>query len=116
MFSSAGYNAEPSDDAPQETSIENRDLPSNRVLISKKVWMSSVETLDMSPRTFQALYSYRLTCLGDLLSRSESELLRGLPKLGGKSLREIIDALEQQGLRLRNDDEPIPTVESALKP
>jgi DNA-directed RNA polymerase subunit alpha len=58
-----------------------------------------VEELDLSLRAFNCLKKEGVTYVGDLVQRSQEDLLRA-PNFGSKSLSEIVGALEQMGLSL----------------
>lgn len=58
-----------------------------------------VEELDLSLRAFNCLKKEGVTYVGDLVQRSQEDLLRA-PNFGNKSLSEIVSALEQMGLSL----------------
>ncbi len=59
----------------------------------------SVETLVLGARARQALAFARIEIIGDLIAKTESELLR-IPRIGRITLREIKKALNAVGLHL----------------
>lgn len=64
----------------------------------------SVDDLNLSVRAAKALTLLGITTLGDLVSRTEAELL-GIKNFGSTSLDEIKEKLEEQGLSLRKMEE-----------
>ena len=62
----------------------------------------SIEELDLSVRTLNALRRADITTLGELLSKEEKDLL-ALRNFGQKSKQEIVDKLTQMGLSLAGD-------------
>jgi DNA-directed RNA polymerase subunit alpha len=74
----------------------NRDreaLPFNKNLLRK------VEELELSVRSANCLKSENIIYLGDLVQKTESEMLR-TPNFGRKSLNEIKEVLSQMGIGL----------------
>lgn len=61
--------------------------------------MRPVEELELTIRSSNCLKAENIFYIGDLVSRSEQDLLK-TPNLGRKSLNEIKDALSARGLRL----------------
>jgi DNA-directed RNA polymerase subunit alpha len=82
---------EPSQAAAQESSVG--DLPFNRNLLRK------VDELELSVRSANCLKNDNIVYIGDLVQKSESEMLR-TPNFGRKSLNEIKEVLSQMGLSL----------------
>ncbi len=77
-------------------------------------WNLPISTLGLSVRASNCLESARLTTLGQLASRTESDLLR-LRSFGRTSLREVRRKLAEQGLALGmtlNDPAPEPPAAS----
>ncbi len=69
------------------------DLPFNRNLLRK------VDELELSVRSANCLKNDNIVYIGDLVQKSESEMLR-TPNFGRKSLNEIKEVLAQMGLNL----------------
>lgn len=69
---------------------------------SNPILSMKVETLDLAVRAANCLKAENVYFIGDLVSKTELDLLR-TPNLGRKSLAEIKAALEQQGLFLGMD-------------
>lgn len=80
---------------PKEAKIarEEESLPFNRNLLKK------VEELELSVRSANCLKNDNIIYIGDLVQKSESEMLR-TPNFGRKSLNEIKEVLTQMGLHL----------------
>jgi len=81
---------EPSQAAPEE---ERTDLPFNKNLLRK------VDELELSVRSANCLKNDNIIYIGDLVQKSEAEMLR-TPNFGRKSLNEIKDVLSNMGLHL----------------
>jgi DNA-directed RNA polymerase subunit alpha len=82
---------EPRQHSAQET--VGGDLPFNRNLLRK------VDELELSVRSANCLKNDNIVYIGDLVQKSESEMLR-TPNFGRKSLNEIKEVLQQMGLGL----------------
>jgi DNA-directed RNA polymerase subunit alpha len=80
---------------PKESVIEKEEtsLPFNRALLRK------VDELELSVRSANCLKNDNIIYIGDLVQKSESEMLR-TPNFGRKSLNEIKEVLTQMGLGL----------------
>jgi DNA-directed RNA polymerase subunit alpha len=65
----------------------------NRYLLKK------VDELELSVRSANCLKNDNIIYIGDLVQKTESEMLR-TPNFGRKSLNEIKEVLSQMGLRL----------------
>jgi DNA-directed RNA polymerase subunit alpha len=65
-----------------------------------KFLLTDVRYIGWSVRTMNALTNNDITTIAELVTRTESELLR-MPNFGRKSLQEILDTLEQHGFHLK---------------
>ena len=82
------------EDPKNENIKENKpELTFNPCLLKK------VEELELSVRSANCLKSDRIIYIGDLIQKSESEMLR-TPNFGRKSLNEIKEVLSSMGLHL----------------
>lgn len=81
---------EPSERPTEEISA---DLPFNRNLLRK------VDELELSVRSANCLKNDNIIYIGDLVQKSEAEMLR-TPNFGRKSLNEIKEVLSSMGLNL----------------
>src|SRR3978361_682282 len=82
-------------DEPQQIRLEEQqdDLPFNRNLLRK------VDELELSVRSANCLKNDNIVYIGDLVQKSEQEMLR-TPNFGRKALTEIKEGLAQMGLHL----------------
>ncbi len=80
---------------PEEATIEDKiaELPFNKNLLLK------VEELELSVRSANCLKNDNIIYIGDLVQKTESEMLR-TPNFGRKSLNEIKELLAQMDLHL----------------
>ncbi len=83
---------------PKESYAEKEEslLPFNRALLRK------VDELELSVRSANCLKNDNLIYIGDLVQKTEAEMLR-TPNFGRKSLNEIKEVLGQMGLNLGMD-------------
>ncbi len=77
----------------KEAKDETKDLPFDRNLLRK------VEELELSVRSANCLKNDSIQYIGDLVCKSESDMLR-TPNFGRKSLNEIKEVLQDMGLQL----------------
>ena len=98
---------DPTVEVPEETQEE---LPFNKHMLRK------VEELELSVRSANCLKNDNIIYIGDLVLKSEFEMLR-TPNFGRKSLNEIKEVLSQMGLHLGMDipDWPPENVEDLAK-
>lgn len=80
---------------PEETQEEEQKV----VLPFPKELLRKVEELELSVRSANCLKNDNIVYIGDLVQRSESDMLR-TPNFGRKSLNEIKEVLESMGLHL----------------
>ncbi len=82
-------------DEPTEATVqeEKEELPFNKNLLRK------VDELELSVRSANCLKNDNIVYIGDLVQRSESDMLR-TPNFGRKSLNEIKEVLTTMGLHL----------------
>ena len=82
-------------DEPQQARVEEvqDDLPFNRHLLRK------VDELELSVRSANCLKNDNIVYIGDLVQKSEQEMLR-TPNFGRKSLNEIKEVLTAMNLSL----------------
>jgi len=64
----------------------------------------AIEDLDFSVRTYNCLKRAGINSIGDLVARSEDEMMK-VRNLGKKSLEEVILKLEDMGLSLASSEE-----------
>ena len=97
---------------PEEEEVTEvlEDLPFNKNLLRK------VEELELSVRSANCLKNDNIVYIGDLVQRSEPEMLR-TPNFGRKSLNEIREVLKVMGLELGMDVEnwPPENIEELVK-
>ncbi|PIE81271.1 MAG: DNA-directed RNA polymerase subunit alpha [Cardiobacteriales bacterium] len=74
------------------------DIEEEEVVIDPAL-LRSIDDLELTVRSANCLKAEKIDYVGDLVLRTEMELLK-TPNLGKKSLNEIKDVLAQQGLRL----------------
>jgi DNA-directed RNA polymerase, alpha subunit/40 kD subunit len=94
----------------EETPEVLEDLPFNKNLLRK------VDELELSVRSANCLKNDNIVYIGDLVQRSEPEMLR-TPNFGRKSLNEIREVLKIMGLELGMDVEnwPPENIEELVK-
>jgi DNA-directed RNA polymerase subunit alpha len=80
----------------KKSEVERHDLPFNPSLLKK------VDELELSVRSANCLKNDNIVYIGDLIQKSESEMLR-TPNFGRKSLNEIKEVLASMGLHLGMD-------------
>lgn len=70
---------------------------------NNEIFSYSIELFELSLRTYNALQSESITTLGELVSKTERDLLR-IPQLGKKALAELKHVLAMNGLTLDMSD------------
>ena len=97
---------------------ENADLsPQQNVVVqdspeddAKKILNTTIEDLDLSVRSFNCLKRAGISVVGDLVARSEEDMMK-VRNLGRKSLEEVKKKLEEMGLSFKPDDDTFPPEE-----
>ena len=69
----------------------------NKVILVGNLGKDPIDDLKLSVRTLNCLKQEKIFYIGELIQRSENELLKA-PNLGRKSLNEIKDALALKGI------------------
>ena len=69
----------------------------------EKALEMTIEELDLSVRSFNCLKRAGINTVGDLINKSEDEMMK-VRNLGRKSLEEVINKLAMMGLSLASDD------------
>jgi DNA-directed RNA polymerase subunit alpha len=69
--------------------------------VHSKVLDTAIEDVEFSVRTFNCLKKENINTLGELVVRTESELLN-IRNFGKRSLEEVLERLAQYELRLRS--------------
>jgi len=89
---------------PSEEEIveEKEEEPDEEFLKTKSLLEKSVEELELSVRSGNCLKAAKITTLGDLVRKTEPEMLK-YRNFGRKSLKEIADMLEPMGLTFGMD-------------
>ena len=64
---------------------------------------TSIDDLDFSVRAYNCLKRANINTLGDLVEKSELEMMK-IRNLGKKSLKEVMDKVKELGLKFREDD------------
>jgi DNA-directed RNA polymerase subunit alpha len=62
-----------------------------------------IEELDLGVRSYNCLKRVGVETIGDLIAKSEAELA-AIPNFGKKSIEEVIESLERNGLALRGSE------------
>ena len=68
-----------------------------------KVLEMTIEEMDMSVRSFNCLKRANINTVGDLISKTEDEMMK-VRNLGRKSLEEVINKLAMMGLHLADEE------------
>ena len=72
---------------------------------SNEVLEITIEELDISVRAFNCLKRAGIETIGDIVNKSESEMIRDVRNLGSKALEEIKEKLSNFCISLKSDDE-----------
>ena len=85
-----------------DESVDSRiDRPS--LMVSPEIYQTPIEKLELSPRTLNCLKRAHITKLGEVLERSDDELLK-IRNFGFKSLTELKDKLADHGIAPKAGD------------
>lgn len=74
------------------------------------MYLSAVDELELTVRSANCLKAEQIYYIGDLIQKSEQDLLR-TPNLGRKSLNEIKEVLTEKNLALGTEIENWPPVD-----
>lgn len=77
--------------------IENKEDPKQKAL------EMSIEDLDLSVRPYNCLKRIGVNTLQDLVNKTPTEMMK-IRNLGKKSLKEVLDKIEELGLSLREEE------------
>ncbi len=88
-------------DTADEASAEETEVDAE-VQRVRAVMSQSVDDLDLSVRAQNCLRAASIKTIGDLVRREESEMLK-FRNFGRKSLLELVEVLEDRGLRFGMD-------------
>lgn len=83
--------------AETEIMVENDEKGKEKAL------EMTIEELDLSVRSFNCLKRAGINTVGDLVSKSEDEMMK-VRNLGRKSLEEVMAKLDSLGFTLTNDE------------
>ncbi|MDR2681528.1 MAG: DNA-directed RNA polymerase subunit alpha [Holosporaceae bacterium] len=99
-----------------EEEIDETDIDKEQVLPFNPNLLRKVEDLELSVRSMNCLKGDNIVYIGDLVQKTESEMLR-TPNFGRKSLNEIKEVLSQMGLYLgmQVNGWPLENMEDASK-
>jgi DNA-directed RNA polymerase subunit alpha len=76
--------------------------PGTPAQLQGEEWGILIEELELGVRSYNCLKRAGIQTVGDLISKSESEL-NAIPNFGKKSIDEVIETLHARGLDLRQD-------------
>ena len=77
-------------------------VPGAPAQLQGEEWGILIEELELGVRSYNCLKRAGIQTVGDLISKSESEL-NAIPNFGKKSIDEVIETLHARGLDLRQD-------------
>ena len=86
-----------------DESVETR-MDRASLMVSPEIYQTPIEKLELSPRTLNCLKRAHITKLGEVLERSDDELLK-IRNFGFKSLTELKDKLVEHGIAPNASDE-----------
>ena len=82
-----------------ETIVNQQYMQEQQEVVETKEYETSIEELDLSVRSKNCLKRANIYTLGDLIRKSEDEMMK-VRNLGRKSLKEIMQKLHERGLDL----------------
>ena len=87
-----------SDTVANSTTVVEREQTAQTKMLDM-----TIEELDLSVRSFNCLKRANINTVGDLISKTEDEMIK-VRNLGHKSLEEVIHKLAMMGLALASDE------------
>ena len=90
-------------DAVQAGAREAGGPPAAALGVTTEQYEMPLEKLGLSPRVFNCLRRNKITKVGELLEKSERDLM-SMKKLGKKSLEELKEQLQEKGLSLMAEE------------
>jgi DNA-directed RNA polymerase subunit alpha len=88
-------------DAEPEPVVQEKEVDAE-VQRMRSLFMQSVDELDLSVRAHNCLKAANIKTIGDLVRREEAEMLK-FRNFGRKSLQELMEVLDERGLRFGMD-------------
>jgi DNA-directed RNA polymerase subunit alpha len=86
----------------EEPVIEGEEEEDPQIVLTRRQLEKNVEELELSVRSSNCLRAAEIKTIGDLVQKSESEMLK-YRNFGRKSLKEIQDLLAETGLSFGMD-------------
>ena len=83
------------------------------MLVSPEVFQTPIDRLDLSSRTLNCLKRAHITKVGEVLEKSNEELLK-IRNFGEKSLTELREKLAEQGISIGEDD-PVNAADDSIE-
>ncbi len=86
------------------------DMANTEILVSpeedknSKIMSMSIDELELSVRSHNCLKRANINTVEDLVKKSKDDMLK-VKNLGAKSLEEVIEKINNLGLKLRDDEE-----------
>ena len=88
---------------PEDKETETEIMVDNEDQGREKALEMTIEELDLSVRSFNCLKRAGINTVGDLIGKSEDEMMK-VRNLGRKSLEEVINKLAMMGLHLADEE------------
>jgi DNA-directed RNA polymerase subunit alpha len=98
----------------QEPEMEEEEEVDERLEQMREIFNRSVDELELSVRSSNCLQSAEIKTIGDLVRKSESEMLK-YRNFGRKSLKEISDILKNMNLRFGMDVDAVLSGEKSIE-